>query len=361
MPNAGNWDTSNGVGGGCKASNTSYWMPGYYRVFQEVTGDPYWGKAADDVVDLYNLAADPSTGIIVNEVDQNGVGVKGQSYDYNSCRIPWRAVLDYLWYGTAGAAAETTKITNWANSVGIMNVVDGYNANGTATGKYKGLNEWVGGFTLGAMSDSQSMVDTFANYFVGISNDNGTYYGAAANALSAPAEWQRVEPAGNAGHGRRRKRKRRGIDGHVGRRGRRQRWGHDGRGQRRRRAERSDAERPCVELQWLRLQARPQPVRRGGRGRAHFDADALDASASPRLRGVSACPPDLGRWAGGLSLVDGAGLHAVENGDLVRAEVTAVHGQEPARAGYLGGARPISAHPNTALLRLGVQHLEHSL
>jgi endo-1,4-beta-D-glucanase Y len=200
VPNAGNWDTTNGVGGGCKASNTSYWMPGYYRVFQNLTGDSYWGKAADDVVDLYNLAADPTTGIIVNEVDQNGVAVSGQTYDYNSCRIPWRAVLDYLWNGTAGAAAETTKITNWANSVGIMNLVDGYNANGTATGKYKGLNEWVGGFAVGAMSNSQSMVDTFANYFVGINNDNGTYYGASLRTLYllqlSGNEWNPLATAG---------------------------------------------------------------------------------------------------------------------------------------------------------------------
>ncbi len=183
MPNAGNRETTNGVGGGCTASNTSYWMPGYYRVFQQVTGDAYWGKAADDVVALYNLAANSSTGIIVNEVDQNGVGVSGQTYDYNSCRIPWRAVLDYLWNGTAGAAQATTKITNWANTVGIMKIVDGYNANGTATGQYTGLNEWVGGFAAGAMSNSQSLVDSFTSYFVSIANDNGTYYGASLRTL----------------------------------------------------------------------------------------------------------------------------------------------------------------------------------
>jgi MYXO-CTERM domain-containing protein len=205
MPNAGNWDTNNGVGGGCTASNTSYWMPGYYRVFQQVTGDTYWGKAADDVVDLYNLAANPTTGIIVNEVDQNGVGVAGQTYDYNSCRIPWRAVLDYLWNGTAGAAQATTKITTWANSVGIMNIVDGYNANGTATGQYTGLNEWVGGFTAGAMSNSQSLVNSFATYFVSIDNDNGTYYGASLRTLYllelSGNEWNPVTTAGGADGG----------------------------------------------------------------------------------------------------------------------------------------------------------------
>ena len=179
VPDAGNWD----VGGGCTASNTSYWMPAYYRVFQQVTGDSYWGKAADDVATLYGLAADPNTGIIVNSVDQNGTAVSGQTYDYNSCRIPWRAALDYLWYGTAGVQSAMTKLTNWANSVGISKIVDGYNANGTATGQYTELNAFVGGFTAGAVVNSQSVVNTFATNFVAIADNNGTYYGSSLRTL----------------------------------------------------------------------------------------------------------------------------------------------------------------------------------
>jgi endo-1,4-beta-D-glucanase Y len=205
MPIAGNWqmgstDPCTTAGGG---SNTSYWMPGYYRVFQAVTGDAFWGKAADDVVALYNLSADPTTGIIVNEVDQDGVAVSGQTYDYNSCRIPWRAVLDYLWFGTAGAAQATTKITNWANTVGIANIVDGYNANGTATGQYTGLNEWVGGFAAGAMSNSQSLVESFAADFVGIADNNGTYYGSSLRTLYllelSGNQWNPTEELSDAG------------------------------------------------------------------------------------------------------------------------------------------------------------------
>jgi endo-1,4-beta-D-glucanase Y len=207
VPNAGDWDHTGTVGGGCTATNTSYWMPGYYRVFQEFTGDSYWGKAADDVVALYNLAANPATGIIVNEVDQNGVAVSGQTYDYNSCRIPWRAVLDYLWYGTPGAQQATTRLTNWVNSIGIQNTVDGYNANGTASaaGHYTGLNVFVGGFTAGAMSASQSLVDTFATYFAGIQDDNGTYYGSSLRTLYLLAlsgnQWKPLAPASGADAG----------------------------------------------------------------------------------------------------------------------------------------------------------------
>jgi endo-1,4-beta-D-glucanase Y len=183
IPTAGNWQGSAACTASGGGSNTSYWMPGYYRVFQAITGDSFWGKAADDVVALYNIAADPTTGIIVNEVDQNGVPVSGQTYDYNSCRIPWRAVLDYLWWGTAGAQQAVTKITNWANTVGIQNIVDGYDGDGTATGMYKGMNVFVGGFTAGAMGNSQSLVDSFSSFFVTIADDNGTYYGSSLRTL----------------------------------------------------------------------------------------------------------------------------------------------------------------------------------
>jgi endo-1,4-beta-D-glucanase Y len=183
VPTAGNWQAGSAACTAAGGSNTSYWMPGYYRVFQKLTGDAFWGKTADDVVALYNLAADPTTGIIVNEVDQNGVAIAGQTYDYNSCRIPWRAVLDYLWFGTAGAKQATTKITNWADTVGISKIVDGYDANGTPTGQYNGVNAFVGGFTAGAMSNSQSLVNSFATYFVGVADDNGAYYGASLRTL----------------------------------------------------------------------------------------------------------------------------------------------------------------------------------
>jgi MYXO-CTERM domain-containing protein len=200
---AGNWQGSGACTASGGGSNTSYWMPGYYRVFQAFTGDSFWGKAADDAVDLYNIAADPTTGIIVNEVDQDGVPVSGQTYDYNSCRIPWRAALDYLWWGTAGSQQAVTKITNWANTVGITKIVDGYDGNGTATGQYTGIQAFVGGFAAGASGNSQSVVDTFSTYFVSIDNDNGTYYGSSLRTLYtlmlSGNQWNPLEVLSDAG------------------------------------------------------------------------------------------------------------------------------------------------------------------
>ncbi len=142
LSKAGNW------GGGCDFSNTSYFMPGFYRVFQELTGDPFWGKAADDAVALLLINRHPRTGLTSNEVDQDGATYSNRPVvNYNGCRTPWRVVLDYLWYGTAGAKDVTDRMTDWVNSVGIENLVDGYNTDGTPSpdGKYKQLNSWVEG------------------------------------------------------------------------------------------------------------------------------------------------------------------------------------------------------------------------
>ena len=97
----------------------------------------------------------------------------------------------------------TTKITNWANTVGISKIVDGYDANGTATGQYTGLNAFVGGFTAGAMSNSQSLVDSFATYFVGIADNNGGYYGSSLRTLYllelSGNQWNPLEEGSDGG------------------------------------------------------------------------------------------------------------------------------------------------------------------
>ncbi len=197
---AGSWQGSDACSSG---SNTSYWMPAYYRVFAALTGDSFWSKAADDAVTLYGLGANATTGILVNTVDENGTPTPGETYDYNSCRIPWRAALDYLWFGSAGTKQMLTKLSTWVNGVGIANVVDGYNGDGTPTGTNKGMNAFVGGFTAGAMADSQSVADSFTTDFVAIDNDNGTYYGSSLRTLYLLAlsgnQWNPLEGALDGG------------------------------------------------------------------------------------------------------------------------------------------------------------------
>jgi hypothetical protein len=159
-------------------------MPGYYRVFAQFSGDPFWTKAADDAESLYLLSRNPATGLMPNEVDERGAPHDNEVYvDYNGCRTPWRAAADYLWYGTPEAKSADDKMTEWVDSIGIGKVVDGYFIDGRPKGKYTQQNPWVGGWTCGAMTKSQELVNRFAADFKSIDNDEGGYYGASLRSL----------------------------------------------------------------------------------------------------------------------------------------------------------------------------------
>jgi endo-1,4-beta-D-glucanase Y len=180
LATAGDWDKGCNDGG----SNTSYWMPAYFRVFQEFSGDAFWGKAADDAVALWLASRNPTTGLIANHVTQNGVAGQGQDrVDYNGCRIPWRAALDYLWFATPGAKGVMDTMSDWVDSNGIGTRVDGYNPNGTPTpgSKWKGSQCWNGGWATAAMSKSQDRVDRFTAHFKSLRSDN--YYETSLRAL----------------------------------------------------------------------------------------------------------------------------------------------------------------------------------
>ena len=155
-------------------------------MFTEFTGDGYWTRAADDAEALWLANRNPRTGLVANEIDVAGKTVSGEGYvDYNGCRIPWRAVLDYLWYGDGTAKDVTDRLTDFASAVGIAKLVDGYNVDGSPTrdGKWPQLNAWVGGWATGAMAKDQATVDAFAADLRGIDVDNGGYYGASLRAL----------------------------------------------------------------------------------------------------------------------------------------------------------------------------------
>jgi endo-1,4-beta-D-glucanase Y len=207
MATNGDWDK------GCAASNSSYWTPAYDRVFAEFTHDPFWLGAANDAVALWLVNRDAATGLVANAVNQDGTVGAGQSYvDYNGCRIPWRAVLDYLWYGTSAAKSVTDKITDWVDATGPSHLFDGYDMDGSARAgsHWSGSDCFNGGYATAAMSKSQDRVDRFTTYFMSLSVDS--YYETSLRALYAlmlsgnfwrpggPAAIHRVPPAAPASH-----------------------------------------------------------------------------------------------------------------------------------------------------------------
>jgi endo-1,4-beta-D-glucanase Y len=156
-----------GTFGGCDLTDISYYTPAYFRILAQITQDPFWDTIAEDSYAILLNSANDSTGLVPDWHSYDGVpggnpsSGRNDYYRYDACRTPWRMALDYLWNGNETAHNWCIKITDFANSVGAANIVDGYNLNGTARGQYNN-SPFVGGFAVGAMCNSQSIVNTFA-------------------------------------------------------------------------------------------------------------------------------------------------------------------------------------------------------
>jgi endo-1,4-beta-D-glucanase Y len=153
--------------GGCGLTDLSYYTPAYFRIFGQITNDTFWNTAAQNTYQIFANSANSVTGLVPDWESYDGVAGgnpnSGRSnyYRYDACRTPWRMSLDYLWNGNADAQYWCTKISNFANSIGANNIVDGYDLNGTPRGQYNN-SPFVGGFAVGAMCNNQSIVNSFA-------------------------------------------------------------------------------------------------------------------------------------------------------------------------------------------------------
>jgi endo-1,4-beta-D-glucanase Y len=161
--------------------NISYFAPSHYRVFAEVSGEARWATSVIDYV--YTVIENNLTASLGNE--QNGlvpawsqangspaeVGM-GQSplpytYQYDSCRTPFRIGKDACFSGDQRARDYVAKTSQFFAGIGAPNIVDGYLLNGTPNpqfpNEYGGLSAaFIGPAAVGAMHDPayQSFVDT---------------------------------------------------------------------------------------------------------------------------------------------------------------------------------------------------------
>ena len=161
--------------GGCNLTDISYYSPGYFNVFAEVTGDSFWETVANHTYVLLNNTANDSTGLVPDWQTSDGVPTtsgRTNYYKYDASRTPWRMSLDYLWNGSSAAKEWCTKITNFAASIGPSRIVDGYDLDGTPHGQYNN-SAFVGGFAVGAMCNSQEITDDFARRLLQLNNGGG--------------------------------------------------------------------------------------------------------------------------------------------------------------------------------------------
>ena len=157
--------------GGCGLTDISYYTPGYFRLFAKAAGGDFWNIAADDSYVILENATNESTGLVPDWQSADGEpggdphSGRVDYYRYDACRVPWRIAWDYLWNGNETARDWCVKITNFANSIGPADIVDGYELDGRPLGQYNN-SAFVGGFAAGAMCNSQEIVNSFASRLI---------------------------------------------------------------------------------------------------------------------------------------------------------------------------------------------------
>ncbi|WP_117385778.1 glycosyl hydrolase family 8 [Acetivibrio cellulolyticus] len=135
----GNW-------GGSDALNPCYFVPSWYRIYADFTGNKDWLKVADkcyevlDQIEKFNN----KTGLVPDWCKADGTeqrlavwnGTSKYEYSYDAARMPWRIALDYSWYGTEKAKVYCDKVSAFFKNIGPENIVDGYSLTGQKIGQY---------------------------------------------------------------------------------------------------------------------------------------------------------------------------------------------------------------------------------
>jgi endo-1,4-beta-D-glucanase Y len=123
--------------------NISYFAPAYYLEFGRVTGKASdWAKVTSEsytvIANTLNTQnGDATNGLVPAWSTPAGVPMTPPNtsmplYDQlDSCRTPFRLGEDYCWNATPQALSYLQKITGFYSGVGVANMVDGYDLNGT--------------------------------------------------------------------------------------------------------------------------------------------------------------------------------------------------------------------------------------
>ena len=157
--------------GDVDVTNPSYFAPAYYRVFGQVTGKTQdWNKVVDSsysiiAKSLNTASGNQNNGLVPAWCNSSGTPVEAYSgapmyFQNDSTRTPFRVGQDYCYFGEPRAKAYLAKISSFYASVGVANIINGYNLDGTqhpekvyATGLQAA--SFVGPAGVGAMTDPQ--------------------------------------------------------------------------------------------------------------------------------------------------------------------------------------------------------------
>ena len=188
--------------GNVDVTNPSYFAPAYYRIFGQVTGKTAdWNKVADSsyaIIEksLNATSGNQDNGLVPAWCNSSGVPVVAYAgaptnFQNDSTRTPFRVGQDYCFFGTPQAKTYLAKISDFYVSVGVSQIVNGYDLNGTPhpDKDWGGIQaaSFVGPAGVGAMSDAkyQSFIDAAYSELATFQLTAGTvYYQKSWTALS---------------------------------------------------------------------------------------------------------------------------------------------------------------------------------
>jgi endo-1,4-beta-D-glucanase Y len=156
-------------------ANPSYFAPAYYRVFAAVTDNADWLKVVNSsyaIIErsLNAVSGNEANGLVPAWCNFAGEPVEAYSgpplyFQHDSTRTPFRMAQDYCYFGEPRAKAYLEKISSFYTKVGVSNIVDGYELDGTPRPSRAVNGEqaasFVGPAGVGAMSapDNRIFVD----------------------------------------------------------------------------------------------------------------------------------------------------------------------------------------------------------
>lgn len=196
--------------GGTEVTNISYFAPAFYRTFATVSGDDRWYEVIDTSYEIIEDSlnegqGNADNGLVPAWCDGYGNPTSQASghpthFQFDSCRTPFRIGQDWCWHGEPRAKEYLSKITSFYEGVGLENIIDGYDLDGTPRPEFSvdgsRAAAFVGPAGVGAMYDAehQEFIDgayedlyTPDRLIVGDANhvnDGSIYYNTSWRVLS---------------------------------------------------------------------------------------------------------------------------------------------------------------------------------
>ena len=149
-----------------KVVNVSYFAPSYYRAFAAASGNTGWNDVVSTSYDtienaLNDTNKNTSNGLVPAWSTSDGAPTNAAfanaptNYQYDSCRTPFRVGIDYCINGEPRAKSYVAKTSQFFAGIGVAQVVDGYNLDGTPQPAHTPGQSaaFIGPATVGAMSD----------------------------------------------------------------------------------------------------------------------------------------------------------------------------------------------------------------